>query len=440
MEEKAKPQAEPISRRDMLRRSASGAAAIGLGASGPTVTASSDSQPARRDHGKNGCVTLGVVGCGGRGTGLLRDVVRRARDNPKLRVLAVCDVYEARKRRALNVVKKDSTGEKSDGILYHEYERMLENPEVDAVIIATPDHWHAKIAIDAIKAGKDVYVEKPMTHTIAQAKTLRDTAKRAGAVVQVGAGSASSPACHQARKMIEKGAIGKVIWTRSSCARNVPAGDWNYHIDTQARPKNLDWKRWVGWEWGLAPKRPFDKERYFRFRKYWDYSGGIATDLMYHLLSHLAVALGPEFPCRAVASGGKWVHKDRDVPDTFLMNLDYPSEHSIFMAGTDANNKNIPEYIHGQHGSMALGGPTLEPQKAFAKEFEAAKQRGAHDVPRPEMPDHMDNWLQCLRTRQMPTCNVELGYRVQVAITMGVLAYRRNKTIEFDPKTETLKT
>jgi len=426
-----------ISRRDMLQRSA--AAAIGLGAYDAARADLSGPAPAMRSHGPNGCIHLGVIGCGGRGTGLLADAVRRARGNPKLRVLAVCDVYEPRKQRAFKLVKSRHSGKKSDGLVYHEYERMLENPDVDAVIIGTPDHWHAKIAIDAIKAGKDVYVEKPMTHTIPEAKALRDTAHWAGAIVQVGSQSASNPTYHRVHEMIKRGAIGKVIWTRSSCSRNRPAGDWNYYIEPHASPKNLDWKRWVGWEWDLAPKRPFDVERFFRFRKYWDYSGGIATDLLYHALAHLAVALGPEFPDKVVASGGNWVHKDRDVPDTFLMNIDYPSEHSVFLMGTDANDKGLSEVIHGQYGSMTFGGPTLEPQKAFAKQFEEAKKRGAHDVPMPDVGDHMGNWLECLRTRAAPNCNVELGYRVQVAITMGVLAYKRNRAALFDPKTETLK-
>ena len=157
-------------------------------------------------------------------------------------------------------------------------------------------------------------------------------------------------------------------------------------------------------------------------------------------MATIAVALGPEFPSRVVASGGNWVHKDRDVPDTFLMNIDYPSEHSVFMMGTDANNTGVPEVIHGQHASMTFGEPTVEPQKQFLTAFEAAKQRGALDVPRPHIGDHMSNWLDCLRTRAKPNCDVELGYRVQVAITMGVLAYRQNRAMLFDPEAEKVTT
>ncbi len=430
--------APSLSRRDLLRASTAGAAALGMAGLTPTASAAPQGPaPARPSFGPDDCINVGVIGCGGRGSHLLRDAVKRAKGNKRLRVLAVCDVYEPRKQRALRYVKKRYTDKPSDGVLYHEYEKMLDNPDIHAVIVATPDHWHAKIAIEAIKAGKDVYLEKPMTHTIDEARELRDTVRWAGAVLQVGAGSASDPVYHQAHKMIQRGAIGKVVWTRSSACRNVPAGDWNYRIDPNASPKNLDWKRWVGWEWDLAPKKPFNPEHYFRFRKYWDYSGGIATDLLYHALSHLAVALGPELPQRVVASGGKWLHKDRDVPDTFLMTIDYPSEHSMFLMGTDGNDTNVTETINGQVATMTFGdGPTVQPQKAFAKQFQEAKKRGALDAPRPKLPDHMDNWLDCIRTRKDPTCNVELGTCVQVAITMGVLAYRKNTSALFDPKTE----
>jgi predicted dehydrogenase len=433
--------ANRITRRNMIQRSAVGAAAIGLGVYRQSQGAAERSVvPARRPIGPNDCIRIGVIGVGGQGGNHLRSLVERAKNNPKLAVVAVCDVYEPRKQAAGGAVRKANTGKQADGVVYHEYERMLESPDVDAVVVATPDHWHARIAIDAIKAGKDVYVEKPMTHTIEQARELRDTAVGAGAAVQVGAQSTSKPLFHQVHEMIKRGAIGKVIWTSSGMSRNVLGGDWNWPIDSGANTKNLDWDRWLGWEWGLAPRRPFDAERYFRFRKFWDYSGGIATDLQYHCLAHLAVVLGAEFPARVVASGGNWVHKDREVPDTFLMNIDYPSEHSVFMMGTDANDEGIPEIIHGQYGSILLDDFKVEPQKAFARQFEEARKQGAQDVAKPALADHMDNWLECIRTRGTPTCNVEMGYRVQVAITMAVLAYRKNKAIYFDPKTEMVRT
>jgi predicted dehydrogenase len=411
----------------MLQRSAAGAAAIGWALQGdPLRAAVTGTASARRPIGANDCIRLGVIGVGGQGGNHLRSLVDRAKGSPKLAVTAVCDIYEPRKKAAQDAVRRENTGKAAEGRLYHEYERMLDDRDVDAVVIATPDHWHAKIAIDAIRSGKDVYVEKPMAHTIEQAKEIRSAAAAAKAVVQVGAQSTSKPLFHQVHEMIRRGAIGKVVWTSTGMSRNVPEGDWNWPIDTTASPKNLDWDRWLGWQWGLAPKREFDRERYFRFRKYWDYSGGIATDLLYHCLAHIAVVLGPEFPRRVVASGGNWLHKDRDVPDTFLMNIDYPSDQSVFMMGTDGNDEGTPEVVYGQYGSIFLDNFKVEPQKAFSRQFEEAKRQGAQDVPPPVMPDHMDNWLQCIRTRGTPACHVELGYRVQVAITMGVLAFRKN--------------
>jgi predicted dehydrogenase len=391
---------------------------------------------ARRPLGPNDRINLAVIGVGSKGGSHLSELVARSKRNPKLAVTAVCEIYQRRARAAQARVKKEATGKDFDGRLYHEYERLLDKADCDAVVIATPDHWHGKIACDAIAAGKDVYVEKPMCHTIDQARELCELTKRSGAVVQVGAQSTSVAQYHRAREMVKKGAIGKVVWVRSSYCRNVPAGDWNYRIFPDCTPETLDWDRFLGVKYGLAPKRPFDRERYFRFRKYWDYSGGIATDLLYHALAHLMVVLDEgDFPRRAVASGGNWVHKDRDVPDTFLMNVDYPGEYSIFLMGTDDNDRRVEEAFHGQHGTMFFGGPRLEPQGPFKAQFEQAARAGAQDVPLPRLDDHMSDFLQCMRTRARPHCHVELGYKTQVAISMAVMAYRQGRAMFFDART-----
>jgi len=390
----------------------------------------------RRPLGANDRIHIAVIGAGSKGSGHLNDLIARGKRDPKLAVTAVCEIYQRRARTAQARLRKEVTGKDFDGTLYHEYERLLDEATCDAVVIATPDHWHGKMACDAIAAGKDVYVEKPMCHTIEQARALYELTRRANAVVQVGAQSTSDAQYHKAREMIKKGAIGKVVWVRSSYNRNVPGGDWNYAIHPDCTPQTLDWDRFLGTAYGLAPKCPFDPERFFRFRKYWDYSGGIATDLLYHILAHLMVALdGGDFPRRVTASGGNWVHKDRDVPDTFMMNADYPGEYSVFLMGTDNNDRQVQEVIHGQYGSMIFGGPRLEPQGAFKAQFEQAAQAGAHGVPMPKVEDHMSNFLQCLRTRAKPNCDVELGYKTQVAITLAVMAYRQGKALFFDPQT-----
>jgi len=436
-----------LTRRDLLTQTGLGAAAGALAASSGAAEAVEAKQDRRRKAkprraiGPNDRINVAVIGAGSRGSQHLRDLVKKAKNDPKLAVTAVCEIYKRRADDAKRQVTKQKTGKPFDGELYDNYERLLDKAECDAVVVATPDHWHAKMSCDAIQAGKDVFVEKPMTHTIDQARALCELATRTGAVVQVGAQSASDAQYHKAREMIKKGAIGKIIWIRSSYNRNCPEGDWNYKIWPDCSPKTLDWDQFLGTKHGLAPQRAFSPERYFRFRKYWDYSGGIATDLLYHQLVHLAVALdGGCFPRRAVASGGNWVHKDRDVPDTFLMNVDYPDEYSIFLMGTSDNDKQMQEVIHGQHGSMVFGGPRLEPQGAFKAQFETAQKAGAHDVPVPKLIGHMDDFLACMRTRAKPVCDVRMGYKVQVAITMAVMAYRQGKAMFFDAKTQKAST
>jgi predicted dehydrogenase len=452
-----------LTRRDLLSRTGFGTAAGALAAAGctaerttqagpePKQIARAPSKPSekqraikpRRPLGANDRINVAVIGLGSRGNHLLRDVIKKAQGNPKLAATAVCEIYKRRADNALKRVSRQQTGKDTDGTLYHEYEKLLDEADCDAVVIATPDHWHGQIACDAIAAGKDVYVEKPMCHTIEQAHTLYRLTKRTGAVVQVGAQSTSDAQYYKAREMICNGAIGKVVWVRSGYNRNRPGGDWNYKIWPDCTPKTLDWDRFLGLKYGLAAKRPFSPERFFRFRKYWDYSGGIATDLLYHQLAHLMVALnGGTFPRRVTASGGNWVAKEREVPDTFLMNIDYtdgangvPGGYSVFLIGTSNNDKQLQEVFHGQHGSMIFGGPRLEPQGPFKAQFEAAKKAGAHDVPMPKTMDHMANFLDCMRTRAKPNGHVELGYKVQVAITMAVTAYRQGKAMFFDSKT-----
>ncbi|MDI6829206.1 MAG: Gfo/Idh/MocA family oxidoreductase, partial [Armatimonadota bacterium] len=293
-----------LSRRDFLKGSAAAGAALGLG-----VYNANAIMAAPRVIGANDRIQIGIIGCGNKGTNHLRNLVQKSKNEGKVAVVAVCDIYEPRKNRAKGI---------SGAEVHHDYRKLLERKDIDAVVIATPDHWHALMAIDAMQAGKDVYLEKPMTYTWQEAKRVAEIAKETNRILQVGAQSCSDDRWWKANKLIKEGAIGKVLWTSASFCRNSVKGEWNYPIDEGASPDNLDWNAWLG----PAPKRDFDKERYFRWRKYWDYSGGIATDLFYHTLSHLQVALGAEFPKRVSAGGGIYVQHDRDVPDTFHMIID----------------------------------------------------------------------------------------------------------------------
>ena len=366
--------------------------------------------------GANDRIMLGVIGCGSKGTDHLKNKLPSARN---VAVVAVSDIYQARKDRA-----KALCG----GEVHHDYRKLLDRSDIDAVVIATPDHWHARMAMDAMEAGKDVYLEKPMTYTWEEARDLVGVVNRTGRVMQVGAQSCSDDRWWKANKLIKDGAIGKVLWTTGSYCRNSTRGEWNYAIDEGATPDNLDWKAWLG----SAPKRPFDKERFFRWRKYWDYSGGIATDLFYHQLSHLQIALGPEFPKRVSAGGGIYVQNDRDVPDTFHMIIDYPSGHSVVLCSSMANRQGVPELIRGHEATMYFESPGV----VIRPEDEFKDQRQETKVALDPRSGHMDNWLECIRTRQKPTLDADTAYKIMVAINLGVQSYRKEQVMKFDPERE----
>jgi predicted dehydrogenase len=398
-----------ITRRDFLKQSAIAAAAAGMYTMAPG-----------RVLGANDRLNLGVIGCGGRATGLLQDLVNRSQ-NPEanLKVIAVCDIYEPRKQRAQQIC---------GGQLFHDYNDMLALQDLDAVVIGTPDHWHARISIDAMNAGKDVYCEKPMTLYWHEAKEVARVQRATGRVMQVGAQSCSEDRVWKARDVISNGGLGKLLWSQGGYSRNSRDGEWNWYIEPGASPQNLDWKRWLG----SAPQRPFDPERYFRFRKYWDYSGGIATDLFYHSLSHLEIALTPEFPKRVSAAGGIFIFHDREVPDTFHMMIDYPTDHTIVMTSSMGNREGTDDIIRGHEATLYFDDPGV----VVRPEDEYKNERQELRIAQEPRSDHMTNWLECIRSRKQPHLDAQSGYRVMVAIALAVMSYREGRVIHFDPEKE----
>jgi len=389
--------------------------------------------------GANDRINMGVIGVGGMGTGHVGSLVKRS-DKDNVKVLAVCDVYKRRVTRAQNICKGDG---------YMDYRKLLDRKDIDAVLIATPDHWHAKLSIDAMAAGKHVYVEKPMTHTVEQAIELRDAVRRYKKVLQVGPNGTGNDGYWRAHDAIKAGRIGKVTWAHASYNRNARTCLFNTHqkIDPTAGPDKsgedyIDWDMWLGHEWGLAPKIAWNPEHFFRFRKYWPYNGGVATDLLYHKLAPLLLAIaGPdgEYPSRVNASGGLYIEKDgRDIPDTFLMTADYPSEWSIFLVSTLTNDAGIPDRIYGKHGTMELGGePVLRANGDFKPEFKASNDgKEETRIPLKTHRDMEGNFLDVLRGHGPLNCNAELGAATMVAIKLAVESYRQKKTMLWDSKQE----
>ena len=404
--------------------------------------------------GANDRINFGVIGVGGMGRGHLGNLLTNsAEDNS--RVVAVCDVYRRRLTNAESMVK--DSGQEAQG--YLDYRKVIERNDVDAVLIATPDHWHAKIAIDAMEAGKDVYLEKPMTLNEEQAVAVRNTVRKTGRILQVGPQYTSESQYWNAHELIADGSVGKVTWAQGSYNRNVRNGAFNvwFKIDESAGPSMsgedyIDWDMWLGHEWGLAPRRPWNPEHFFRFRKYFQYNGGVATDLLYHILAPLLIAIaGPngQYPQRVNANGGLYILKDgRDIPDVFMMAIDYPGEFTVYLGSVLTNNTQQPTRIYAQYGTLDLsnhGNLEIEGNGDFKQEFrdnfEGYDQVTVHSE-RTEGNHHMmeRNFMDAIRKGEKLYCNAELGCATMVAIKMGVEAYRKGSTLMWDETNEKVVT
>ena len=421
-------QEKSVTRRDFVKTAMGAGVALGVVAAVRPAHA--------RVAGANDRVNLGFIGCGGRSRDLLNQFSAIGAKDNNVHIVAVCDVYEKRKKAAAEKYKAEG---------YLDYREIIHRSDIDAVVIATPDHWHAPMAIQAMNAGKDVYLEKPMTRTVEEAREVYQASVKTNRVLQIGSQTTSSDQWWKARKAIQDGMIGKMIMSQGSYHRNNPKGEWNYEIDPNAGPEGkgddyIDWKMWLG----SAPKRPWDAERFFRFRKYWDYSGGIATDLFYHVMAPLNLVWGGgEFPWRVVGTGGIHVQKDgREVPDTFMLNADYPSGHSVVLSSSMANSTHIPGLIRGHDGTIMMveNGQfesrtdhiTVTPQRHAADAFE--KKYGARElkIPVEPRPSHYQNFIDCVRSREKPVLDGLTAYKAMVSIAMSVESYRTGRILYFD--------
>ena len=410
--------------------------------------------------GANDRINVGVIGTGGRGFYVAREFSKAGEGKGNARIAMVCDVYQKR-------VNKGKEAYKCDGTL--DYREVLAKSDIDAVIVATPDHWHAPIALAAMDAGKDVYLEKPMCHTVDEARRLSETVRETKRILQVGSQTTSGDQWHQAKKAIGDGMIGPMIMSQGSYHRNSVEGEWNWPIDKEAGPDGkgenyIDWKMWLG----NATKRDWVKDmgadRFFRFRKYWDYSGGIATDLFFHVVAPMNICWPePQFPHRVMSGGGIYSFSklpedpskpDREVPDTFHLIGEYSKGHSLVLSSSMANSQHIPGLIRGhgasltmvEHGRFEGYSPfiTLKAEKARGGKYVVpeleAKFEGKDEIKipvadNPTMPTHVGNFLDCMRSRQKPTLDVDTAARAQVLITMAVQSYRQGKVLYFDEKT-----
>ena len=417
------------SRRTFIRSAALTAGALGIGGLIPS-----------RVLGANDRIRFGLIGTGGMGTGHLQSLLGRSSDD-NIQVGGICDVYQRRVNRSLAACGK--AGHRAEG--YLDYRKLLDNKDIDAVLIATPDHWHSTISIAAMDAGKHVYCEKPMTLTVEQAIEVRNAVRKYKKVFQVGPNYTAEDQFWKARDIIRGGRIGKVTWAQGSYNRNVKGCAFNMWnpIDETAGPDKtgedyIDWDMWLGSKWNLAPKIPWNPEHFFRFRKYWPYNGGVATDLLYHKLAPLLLTIvGPngEYPSQVNANGGLYIEKDgRDIPDVFMMSVSYPSEFTVNLISVLTNDTQMPTRIFGKYGTMELDKQAVMTENGdFTGEFRSLNNGYSQvSIPKAETRDMEGNFIDVIRTGGQLYCNAELGAATMVAIKMGVESYKQKKTLLWD--------
>ena len=426
--------AESSSRRSILKSSAIAAGTAAFGTSIPSTAL-----------GANDRISIAVIGTGGMGTGHLRSLVNRSGED-NIVVGSVCDVFRSRVSRSVELCK--ARGMNTKGTM--NYREVLDDKSVDAVLIATPDHWHSKMAIEAMAAGKHVYCEKPMTLTAEQAIEVRNAQRKYGKVFQVGPNFTAEEQWWKANEIINAGRIGKVTWAQASYNRN-PKNDGAFgslgRIQEDAGPHvtgegYVDWDMWLGHKFGLAPRIPWNPEHFFKFRRYWADNGGVATDLIYHRLAPLLIAIaGPNgaYPQRVTANGGLFINKDgRDVPDVFMMSVEYPGEYTIFLESVLTNQTQIATRIYGQFATMDFdGSPRMTGNDDFTQEFRD-RNNGYNEVSIHVQNgrDLEGNFIDAIRKGARLHCNVDLGCTTMVAIKMAVESYRQNKSFTWDAVNE----
>jgi predicted dehydrogenase len=432
---------QDVNRRDFVKTAG---VAAGLGLTGKLLSAKQTAASQARVIGANDRIRVAAIGVGGRGSWVAQ-VFSKVGQDANAQIVAVCDVYQ--KRLNENKAKHNCDG-------YLDYREVLALKDVDAVLIATPDHWHAPIALAALDAGKDVYLEKPMTHTIDEARQLVDKVKATGRVLQVGSQTTSAQQWWKAKQAIADGAIGHMIMSQGSYHRNSKEGEWNWPIDPDCGPDKkgdgyIDWKTWLG----SATKRPWDPDRFFRFRKYWDYSGGIATDLFFHVAAPLNICWPePQFPAKVMAGGGIYggpaFEEKREVPDTFHLIAEYKQGHSVVLTSSMANSQHIPGLIRGHLGTIIMVDHgmfeeptdhiTVKPETEVIDEAYVARfGKEDRQIPIEKEDDevlHVRNFLDCVRSRQKPRLDVETAAHAQVLISMSVESYRQGRVLYFDER------
>ena len=404
---------------------------------------------------KNDNLQIALIGAGIQGQG----DTKTALQVPGVKLVAVADCYQGRLDHSRELWGQDI-------FTTRDYREILARKDVDAVIVATPDHWHKQAAVDAMNAGKDVYCEKPMIHLYSDGPEMIATSRSTGRILQVGSQRVSSVVYAKAKQLLASGAIGQLNQVTARWDRNSSIGAWNYTVPLDAGPETCDWSRFLG----TAPKIPFNAEHFFQWRKWKAYGSGVAGDLFVHLFSGTHFITGVDGPTRAMATGGLRFWKDgRDVPDVLLALFDYPegfnlSLHVNFVDGGEESEGFI---FTGSEGTMEIARNTVsvsrspretEPgytistftdamqkriveqyrSKYPARHFAGAPPVGFESYVAPpnysDSYDHFKTFFSAVRSRTPVTEDAVFGFRAAGAALLSNLSYEKDSVVHWDPK------
>jgi len=429
-----------LPRRDFIKKTAAAAAAVATTPLLRTPVYGQSQAPSANVTGANNRIGVAVVGVGfGIGQNHLIGIHEKSNEN-NAAVVAACDVFN--KRRTFAKERADL----KDADLYVDHRKMLERKDIDAVVIATHDPWHAQISIDSMEAGKHVYCEKPMTRYLDEAFKVYDTVKRTGKIYQVGSQGCSAAGWHKCAELIKSGKLGTLVWSQGYYCRNSVGGEWNYLIEPESTAANIDWERWLGPN--VKTRAPFSGEQFHRWRKYYPYCAGPLGDLVPHRLHPLMLASGePQFPVRVNCIGTHNVHSDlgvagaptpeREVPEHVQFLAEFPSGYLITITVSTVNAKSPGFVLYTHKATLEVGTSgevvKLLPEREFSEED--INPETFSGLQPEDIRVHEKNWFDCIRSDKPPKANIDLAIRVQTVISLAEMSDRLRTTCLFDEKT-----
>jgi predicted dehydrogenase len=422
------------SRRKFLRDS------IGFGATSAVLGAApASASSADQVAGANDRIRIALIGCGGMGRGDLRDFVKL----PGVQCVALCDVDDAQSAIAQKEVLDADTVKQKPELVTRDFRRVLDRKDIDAVIVATPDHWHALPTILACQAGKDVYVEKPLSVSIGEGRAMVNAARKGNRVVQMGTQQRSATHYTDAVEYVKSGKLGRVRVVRAWAYL-----DWKGEtpvVPDGPAPEGVDYDMWLG----PAMARPFNKNRFhFTFRWYWDYAGGLMTDWGAHMIDIANWAMGIKAPSSAVSFGGKYGYPTdaMETPDTQQVVWAYPSftmiwEHALGIGRGPEGREHGVAFV-GEYGTLVIdrgGWEVYAETDRIDKRIREYKKAG---LPRQGSGNedyhlkHVKNFLDCMKSRARPASDVEIGHDSMIACHLGNMAQRLGRMVKWDPEKE----